>query len=173
MKVRMSLQIEGSSELLVLCYGVFPLQCLESAEGVLKNIDTTFKVFKLIDVDWPVGVLLTEVRVASGEMKLEQVCLDAMNRMLSTPRCMAALCMYDGAFFGHASILSADIASQTYAFCFAAGMPVIAFDDSLLDSVEWQSIILCSRKKLDLMIQSQTLSLSRPNVQSTIPDPSE
>lgn len=156
MKVRDALLIEGSSKCAILCYGIFPATELDRAFETMKAEDG--KIHKFLGVRWPSGLILNETYIEQ-ERDFTQVISNLMAGMFEVGPCLAALCMYDGAFGSFEDIFAPHAASQTYAFCFSQYEPAIILDTSLLESQEWNSIIAgCRQRFLSLLLccSSQT-----------------
>jgi len=149
MQVREALLIEGTTNLSILCYGLFSPSELDAAFEALhpKHAESTSRVHKLLDDEWPNGLLLREA-IVSSEENFSRVVSEAIIDMFSVGRCMAAVCMYDGAFGKYGDIFAEDVASQTYAFAFSSAEPVVALDSQLLASDEWRLVIAHCRRRV-------------------------
>lgn len=149
MRVREALLVEGTSKFAILCYGIFPVGELELAFEKVRSREESMgsRVHRFLGDGWPNGLVLNEVLVTRQEDILSATA-EALIRMFDIGTCLASACMYDGAFGEYDDIFSSDIASQTYAFCFSDGEPVIALDTNVLDSEEWGSIVASARKRL-------------------------
>lgn len=149
MQVHEALLVEGTSKFAILCYGIFPVDKLGPAFESLRSREELLgsRVHRFLGEGWPNGLVLNEVLVARQEDILCTTAV-AMARMIEVATCLASTCMYDGAFGDYDDILAPEIASQTYAFCFSEGEPVIALDANVLTSREWGLIIANARKRL-------------------------
>jgi hypothetical protein len=105
------------------------------------------RVHRLVGDGWPNGLVLNEILVVRPE-DLSRTVTEALARMSAVDACLASACMYDGAFGSYDDIFAPEVASQTYAFCFSEGEPVIALDADLLSSGEWALIVARARKRL-------------------------
>jgi hypothetical protein len=65
MKIREALQVEGTDQLAVLCYGVFSKASIDAAALHFDRLGgrSPGLVHILIDDDWPNGLLLNEISV--------------------------------------------------------------------------------------------------------------
>jgi hypothetical protein len=149
MQILEALTVEGRTELNVLCYGVFAPAVLDEVFEALgrRRSGSASKIFKLFDEGWTNGLLLNETMV-SGSTHVSLIISDAMSEMFAAGPCVAAICMYDGAFGTYDDIFSVDIASQTYAFAFSSDEPVVVMDSALVMSDEWRSVIALCRRRL-------------------------
>lgn len=103
---------------------------------------------KLLDDGWPRGIVLSETVVMS-HANLLKVISEGMIRMFEVGQCVAAICMYDGAFGSYDDLLAADLAPQTYAFSFSCDEAVVNLDSEVLASAEWRLVISQSRRRLE------------------------
>jgi len=144
-----ALSIEGTSSYGVLCYGIFPSAELESAHHNMLSLEgrSTFKIYKLMDEQWPNGLLLVEVRVSEGT-QVPGAILSTLSKMFEVGPCLCSVCMFEGVFSSYEDIFSATIADQTYAFCFQKNQPVFALDSVFLASKEWKAVIVGCRERL-------------------------
>jgi len=148
-QIHEALLIEGKSKFGILCYGVFARGELESAykKLSLKAESMDSRVHRFLSEDWPNGVLLNEVLVPQAE-DIPRIAAEALTQMFKVGTCLAAVCMYDGAFGSYDDIFAPGIASQTYAFCLSHGEPVIVLDSGVIASTEWTAIIAGARERL-------------------------
>jgi hypothetical protein len=148
-QVREALLVEGASKFAILCYGIFPVDKLESALESLRSREELLnsRVHRFLGDGWPNGVVLDEILVARQE-DIPLTTAEALLRMIEVDTCLASVCMYDGAFGGYHDIFAPEIASQTYAFCFSEGEPAISLDTNVLESREWGSIVAHARERL-------------------------
>lgn len=114
------------------------------------------KTHAFFEEDWPCCVLLIEVSTQHLQ-QIQDVVAPAFSRMFQSGTCLAALCMYDGAFGGCDGLFGADLADQTYAFCFSEGQYVVNFDTELLASNEWKQIIEKCRERLEQSIRQSLM----------------
>lgn len=149
MRVREALLVEGASRFAVLCYGVFPVGQSELAfESLQSRVESMgSRIHRLLGDDWPNGLVLSEILVERQE-DIPRATVEALNRMMEVTTCVASVCMYDGAFGGYSDLFAPEVASQTYAFCFSEGEPVINLDAKLLASREWGLIVADARTRL-------------------------
>mgnify|MGYP003338752823 CR=1 FL=1 len=149
MRVHDALLVEGTTKFAILCYGIFRFGELDSAFGALSStVDPTdSRIYKFVDDDWPNGLVLCEVLVTPEDDVLLATGR-TLTRMMELESCLAAACMYDGAFGTYDDLLAPEFAPQTYAFCLSAGEPIINFDSSVLASEEWALIVAAARQRL-------------------------
>lgn len=149
MKVQEALKIDGSTKSAILCYGVFLSEELDVAFEALKLdcAGVNARIFKLLDDEWPNGVLLQELFISNDDYLLPAI-VEAMSRMFSESGCVATICMYDAAFGTYDDILAPESSSQTYAFAFAGDEPTVVLDSEILVSEEWASMLACARGRL-------------------------
>lgn len=150
MQVLEALSIEGTSRFAVLCYGVFRIHEQNAAFELMHHNSEpdNSRVHLLLNEEWPNGILLIETWV-ENEIDIQSTIVSSMNKMFDSGSCMAAICMYDGAFSSYDDIFCPRIASQIYAFCMSKGKYVISLDTDLLYSMEWHSIISRFRKRIE------------------------
>lgn len=98
MRICEAMQIYGTSNE-ILCYGIFPIEKLELSIDTLraKNNLKKLKFFNFLDDDWPRGIVLSEVVIASHQDILPFV-TNSFNRMINVDSCLGAICMYNGPF---------------------------------------------------------------------------
>ncbi|MEZ5610449.1 MAG: hypothetical protein R3E45_08440 [Rhodocyclaceae bacterium] len=149
MEVFDALSVEGSKNYSVLCYGLFSTASLQAAFEALWVVEnrSKSKIHRLIFEEWPNGILLNEVEASSGE-DVPSTILLALDRMFDSGPCLAAFCMYDGAFGTYDDIFSPEVADQIYAFCFAKGQQIVNLDSVFLSTREWASVIALCNKRL-------------------------
>jgi hypothetical protein len=149
MKIRDALSIEGTSNLGILCYGIFDAAHLDDAAVALnqKTDSDISEVHPLIDDGWPNALLLNEIIVSNAD-DVDKIVSNAFDRMFEIASCKAAVCMYDGAFASYEDVFGSDAASQTYAFCFPGEDPVFAADSEAMESEDWLSVIEKARSRL-------------------------
>lgn len=138
MRVSEALLVEGTSRFEILCYGVISTKFANEKCDSLRKLG--LKTHKLFEEDWPNCVLLSEVSV-SDETNVSAAVLDVLRQMINGHQCIAALCIYDGAFSSYDDLFAAVIANQIYAFAFERESHVINLDGNCLASMEWASII--------------------------------
>jgi hypothetical protein len=144
MRVSEALSVEGTSRFVVLCYGVFPMPGADLKCNALRKAGLT--IHKLRDDSWPNCVLVNEVSVFA-ECDISNAVSAALTQMFDDDQCLAALCMYDGAFGGYGDLFAPAIASQIYAFALSKGSHVINLDEDLLSSSEWSLMVdKCSQR---------------------------
>ncbi|MBN8214960.1 MAG: hypothetical protein J0M09_18700 [Xanthomonadales bacterium] len=150
MQVQEALLIEGTSKFGILCYGIFRPSELDSAYQAISLLakPEQHEIHTLFDDQWPNFVLLIETFVESFD-DIQKVISNTFSCMFQSGNCLAALCMYDGGFFGYDDIFGYSVANQTYAFCFSKDHSLINLDADCLSSSEWASIIIRCRKRLD------------------------
>ena len=143
------LTVEGTSNIAILCYGLFDAADLDLAVARIKYEVAvgSFCVYPLLNDDWPGGLLLNETTLPS-EYYSDKEIIKALRTMIETSLCRAAFCMYDGVFAGYEDVFGSDSASQTYAFCFVDEEPVLAPNSLTLESEEWMSAILEARSRV-------------------------
>jgi hypothetical protein len=152
MQVHEALLVEGTSRFEILCYGIFQARdfdvLLREASIDKRQIDSAQHVF--FERSWSNCVLLIEVSTENSQ-DIQSLIASSLSNMFLSGSCLAALCMYDGAFGGIDEIFSPSLAGQTYAFCFSAGNPVINLDADVLSSSEWTSVVDRCRNRLEKM----------------------
>jgi hypothetical protein len=150
MRTHEALRVEGTSRFEVPCYGVFrpsDFDFVSHASGVEDN-SIVSRTYALFEEEWPCCVLLMEATTTNGQ-EIEGIVASVFSSMFQSGRCLAALCLYDGAFGGYGAIFSPALAEQTYAFCFSEGQHVVNFDDESLSSDEWKQVIEKCRLRLE------------------------
>jgi hypothetical protein len=153
MRTQDALRVEGTSRFEVLCYGVFrpsDLDVISHASGVVDNsiVSSTYAFF---EEEWPCCVLLMEATTTNSQ-DIEGIVASVFSSMFQSGRCLAAFCLYDGAFGGDDAIFSPALAEQTYAFCFSEGQHIVNFDEDSLSSEEWKRIIEKCRLRLERIL---------------------
>ena len=144
MRYSEALLVEGTSRVVILCYGVVPRELANEKFDLLRR--SGLKTYKILEENWPNCVLLSEVSV-SEESNISAAISDSLRQMLDGNQCIVALCIYDGAFGGYEDLFAAAIANQIYAFAFENGSHVINLDENFLESTEWASIVkLCFQR---------------------------
>lgn len=146
MRVRDALLVEGTSQFVIHCYGVYPLSESEVVYQAMRTAKSV--VYKFVDDGWPNCVLLSETMVVTEDKILSAISA-ALTLMIEAEQCLAAVCMYDGAFGSYDDIFGPVVADQTYAFCFSKGEQVVNLDADLLSSKEWASVIARCRHRLE------------------------
>jgi hypothetical protein len=139
-----ALLVEGTSEYLVLCYGIFPVSEIDYVYRHMLDRYPEGANFKLHESQWPYAILLTEVRL-DKITNVSQTAVKLMLRSFDTGKCKAAICMLDGAFYDYDDIFSPDISDQIYAFSINPNEPIMAIDNVVRLSNEWKSIIAKQR----------------------------
>jgi hypothetical protein len=149
MKISDLLLVEGTSNITILCYGLFNAADLDQAVSMVEYEAAvgSFCVYPLMNDGWPGGLLLSETTLPL-EYYAEKEVIKALRTMLGTSLCRAAFCMYDGVFGGYKDVFGSDSASQTYAFCFVDEEPVLAPNSLTLESEAWLSAILDARTRV-------------------------
>lgn len=147
MRPEEALRVEGKSEYSILCYGIFSGTPNSGFETLKVGSTASSKFHTLMDSGWPNYVVLEEIS-APLESSVPAVVVAALENMVRTDSCLAAACLYDGAFTTYDDLFSSDIASQTYAFSLARGEPVIALSSEVLDSAEWETILSAVRTNI-------------------------
>jgi hypothetical protein len=148
MRVRDALLIEGTSRFAILCYAIVPMPKLSAASESLRLSAraSNSRIHKLVDETWPNGVLLGEFYL-DDERHIATTVASVCQQMFDVASPLAVWCMYDGAFGTYDDIFSEESASQTYAFCFHRGEPVVVLDERFLASAEWSAIIADCRSR--------------------------
>lgn len=145
MRIKDALLVEGTSNAEILCYGLFQHTDADTAYQHLQDGGARTRL--LVDDGWPQSLLLSETMIDSEE-KIPAAVLAVLDQMFEVGKCLAAVCLYDGAFGSFDDFLGAPVADQTYAFCFSDGEPVVNLDPSLLKSEEWAAVIAKCRGRL-------------------------
>jgi hypothetical protein len=142
MKIGEILSIDGTSNISILCYGVFRASQMDIIfDYCSRNYsEPKSRYYKLMDEDWPNGIILNEI-ITSNESEIYIYAYEALMRMMSFDECIAGACMYDGAFGDYKDFLSPNISSSIYAICIQDLAPVVALDLNILSSPEWTSVI--------------------------------
>ena len=111
MRVHDALLVEGTTKFAILCYGIFRFGELDSAFGALSStVDPTdSRIYKFVDDDWPNGLVLCEVLVTPEDDVLLATGR-TLTRMMELESCLAAACMYDGAFGTYDDLLAPEFA---------------------------------------------------------------
>jgi hypothetical protein len=149
MEVIDALAIEGGRGYGVLCYGIFNLSDLEEgfeSAGVISSGNDGV-VYKLYSEGWGRGVILYELELkeASDVPARASIMLD---QMMGIGSCVAAFCMFDGAFYSYNDVFSEDVADQIYAFSFGLGKSVVNMDRDFLQSRGWLEVIEGCRRRV-------------------------
>lgn len=152
MRVQDALWVEGSDELRILCYGIFACATADVAFESLDSHERTHHLFRLYDDGWPFVVLLSESTVAN-DSPVAAIAENALAQMMRAEGCLAAFCMFDGAFAGHSEIFGPRLAEETYAFSFQRGSEVVNLDPDLLSSTVWKLVMARCRAYLDEKIE--------------------
>jgi hypothetical protein len=149
MNIRDALTIEGTSKLGILCYGVFPKADLDHAVAMLTTMakGPEQEIFALDADEWPNAILLRDV-TAPHDSDLAQLVTEAFDHMFAAKSCLAAACLYDGAFFSYEDILGPDAADQTYAYQIAGQAINFAGTSEVMKSGEWSIRIAAAHVEL-------------------------
>jgi hypothetical protein len=152
MRVRDALLIEGTTRFSILCYGIVVRPKLDAAYEALRLATratraSSSQVHKLLDETWPNAVLLRELYL-DDENAIPSAVTTTLSQMFDVAAPIAAVCMYDGAFGSYDDLFAEETASQTYAYCFAHGEPILALDAQILSSKEWRALIADCRARL-------------------------
>lgn len=146
MNLLSALQVEGSSDLVVMCYSAFlPEHAKAACRTIEKKHGGLAAVFALADADWPNDILLVEKRCRDG-MQAASIAWDLMVEASDLRGCVASICMLDGAFCRYADLFSAELADQIYGFKIASHGPVLVFDDDIRSGAIWKDMIEEHRK---------------------------
>jgi hypothetical protein len=89
MKIRDALLIEGTSNLGILCYGVFDAAHLDDAAVTFNQITDSdiSEVHPLIDEGWPNALLLNEIIVSNAD-DIDKIVSKAFGQMMAHLRAM-------------------------------------------------------------------------------------
>jgi len=149
MRVSEALLVDGTNRFCILTYGIFAdLDFCSAHEHLLiSSSDNVSQIFALRSENWKNGVLLSEISVLSEDDISQTVAIE-MLRMFRSGSCIASFCMFDGSFGTYDDIFSDELASYTYAVCFAANEPIIVSDASVLKLDAWRAIMNIFRLRL-------------------------
>ncbi len=136
------LRVEGTDRYEILCYLLFPPVGADMAVKACRRAfaAANCEVTELLSDGWPNEVVLVEVAFEDPRLTA-RLTLQTVQRALTVNGCRAAVCMFDGVFYGYEAIFSQEFADQTYAFCLDADSGVFCGSGSLRATEGWKAII--------------------------------